>query len=294
MSVRGLVDYHLHTSTSTDAHATVGEYCARASALGLAEIAITNHMNLRTDKYHLTPEVLAEVWDDIRRCRRAHPDLVVRIGLEVDYFEDLKDDIADALPAYADAIGRPLDFIIGSAHEMDGVRFASKKQAHELLVGADAVPIFRRFFGLMTEVVESGLFDVVAHPDLIRRFTGLHNRPVDFEAYRTSAEAFVDALVGHDVGVEVNVKGLEHPVGSIYPSPELLRYYLGACAAAGAVPVITMGTDAHRPEALGTHLDAGLEYLEAMGVREITTFEEGKRIAFPLPRAKRHKGEETG
>jgi len=294
MTVRGLVDYHLHTSTSSDAHATVEEYCARASALGLAEIAITNHMNLRTDKYHLTPEVLAEVWADIRRCRTVYPELTVRIGIEVDYFEDLKEDIAAALPAYADAIGRPLDFILGSAHEMHGIRFASKKQADKLLVGADPVPIFRTFFELMTEVASSELFDVVAHPDLIRRFTGLHNPPVDFETYRDSAQTFVDALVEYQVGLEVNVKGLEHPVGEVYPSAELLGCYLDACGAAAVDPIITLGTDAHRPEALGTHLDVGAAFLVSMGVRELATFEEGRRIPYALAGAWRDRGEETG
>ena len=84
------------------------------------------------------PEVLAEAWDDIRRSWRAQPDVIVRIGIEVDCFEDRKEDIAGELPGYAKAIGRPLDFIKGSAHEMDGVRFASKKQAHELLDDSDS------------------------------------------------------------------------------------------------------------------------------------------------------------
>jgi len=283
MTVRGLVDYHLHTATSSDAHATVAEYCERAAELGLVEIAITNHMNLRTEKYHLSPEVLAGVWEEIQECQKRNRGLKVRLGLEVDYFEELKGEIAGALPEYEAAIGRKLDFVMGSAHEMDGVRFASKKTAHELLVGADPVPIFRTFFGLMTEVVESGLFDIVAHPDLIRRFTGLHNPPVPFEVYREAAEGFIDTLVSHDVGIEINVKGLTHPVGEVYPSGEFLQTYLSACAAADRSPTITLGTDAHWPEHLGTHLDVGARMLQEMGVIEITTFEERTRIPFRLP-----------
>jgi len=294
MTVRGLIDYHLHTSTSTDAHATVEEYCARASELGLAEIAITNHMNLRTDKYHLTPATLAEVWSEIRQCQSQYPDLTVRLGIEVDYFDDLKGTIAEALPKYAEAIGRELDFIMGSAHEMHGVRFASKKQAHKLLVGADPVPIYRKFFALMTEVAVSGLFDIVAHPDLIRRFAGLHSPRVDYEAYRDAAEGFIEALVEHDVGLEINVKGLDHPVGDVYPSAEFLRSYLDACAAAAVEPAIMIGTDAHRPEMLGTNLDAAARLLRSMGIHEITTFSERARIPFALPSSTPEMRGETG
>ncbi|MCK5585489.1 histidinol-phosphatase HisJ family protein [Candidatus Bipolaricaulota bacterium] len=283
MPVQGLIDYHLHTSTSTDAHSTVSEYCARAAKLGLAEIAITNHMNLRTDKWHLTPEVMAEVLAEIQVNQKLYPGLTIRLGIEVDYFDDLHDEIARALPKYAEAIGRPLDFILGSAHEMDGVRFASKKQAHRLLVGADPIPIYERFFDLMIGVVKSGLFDIVAHPDLIRRFTGLHTPFVPFEAYKEAANAFIASLVKNDVGFEINVKGLVHPVEDMYPTKEFLVSYLKQCKSAGQAPILVIGTDAHYPDHLGTNLDVAAQRLRQLGVSEITTFSQGKRIPFQLP-----------
>ncbi|MCK4570705.1 histidinol-phosphatase HisJ family protein [Candidatus Bipolaricaulota bacterium] len=283
MTVQGLIDYHLHTSTSTDAHSTVDEYCARAAKLGLAEIAITNHMNLQEDRYHLTPAVMAEVWSEIQACQPKYPDLTIRLGIEVDYFDDLHDEIAQALPKYAEAIGRPLDFVMGSAHEMDGVRFASRKQAHKLLVGADPIPIYEKFFELMTGVVTSGLFDIVAHPDLIRRFTGLHSPFVPFEEYKEAANAFIATLVENDVGFEINVKGLVHPVEDMYPTKEFLVSYLKQCKSAGRAPILVIGTDAHYPDHLGTNLDVAAQRLRQLGVSEITTFSQGKRIPFQLP-----------
>lgn len=283
MTVQGLIDYHLHTSTSTDAHATVTEYCVRAATLGLAEIAITNHMNLRTEKYHLTPEVMADVWAEIQLNQKLFPDLTIRLGIEVDYFDDLHNEIAQALPRYAEAIGRPLDFIMGSSHEMDGVRFASKKQAHLLLVDADPVPIYHKFFDLMVGVVTSGLFDIVAHPDLIRRFTGLHSSFVSFESYQDAANRFIACLVEREVGFEINVKGLVHPVEDMYPTEEFLVSYLKQCEAAGKTPIIVIGTDAHYPDHLGTNLDVAAKRLRELGVSEISTFNQGKRIPFQLP-----------
>ena len=248
MTVQGLVDYHLHTSTSRDGHATVDEYCARASKLGLAEIAITNHMNLRDSTLHITPAALAEVWAEIQQCQLGYPDLIIRLAIEIDFFDDLKDDLVEALPKYEEAVGRKLDFIMGSAHVMHGVRFASKKDAHNLLVGADPLPIYKEYFELMTRVVSSGLFDIVAHPDLIRRFAGLHTPHVPYDSYAEFATLFVDALVEFGVGIEINVKGLVHPVGAIYPTPGLLACYVDSCRAVGVDPIITIGTDAHRPE----------------------------------------------
>ncbi|UCF09369.1 MAG: hypothetical protein JSW65_04715, partial [Candidatus Bipolaricaulota bacterium] len=101
--------------------------------------------------------------------------------------------------------------------------------------------------------------------------------------YRDAVLPFVESLVEFDVGIEVNVKGLVHPVGEIYPSRELLQCYLDACAAAGKGPIITVGTDAHYPEDLGIRLDDGARLLRSLGVLEIATFEEGVLIPFPLP-----------
>lgn len=277
-----LVDYHLHTSTSTDGHATVEEYCAQASALGLEEIAITNHMNLREGDYHLTPETMVGVGEEIERCRRSYPDLTVRLGIEVDYFDDLEDAIAVVLPAYAEALGRSIDFVMGSVHVLRGVRFASKKHAHELLVGADPLPIYREYFALMVRAVKASLFDVMAHPDLIKRFSGQHTPPVPYEAYRQEVASLIDTLVASDIGIEVNVKGLEHPVGEIYPSAEFLSDYVGSARAAGSEPVILLGTDAHRPEKLGVNLEVGADLLRSVGVDELTTFDQGRRIPHPL------------
>jgi histidinol-phosphatase (PHP family) len=135
----------------------------------------------------------------------------------------------------------------------------------------------------MTNVVTSELFDIVAHPDLIRRFTGLHNPLVAFDAYREAAMSFVDTLIEFDVGIEINVKGLDHPVADVYPSKQLLASYIDACNAVGKDPIITIGTDAHWPENLGINLDVAVQRLQQMGISEITTYSQGVRIPFALP-----------
>ena len=51
MSLQGLVDYHLHTAVTVDAHGTEEGCCQRAVALGLREIAFTNHVMSRYPDY---------------------------------------------------------------------------------------------------------------------------------------------------------------------------------------------------------------------------------------------------
>ena len=161
--------------------------------------------------------------------------------------------------------------------------------------GAWNKPYMRSFVGGGTGVfapiqgwyhVASGLFDVVAHPDLIRRFTGLHSPYVPYEAYADAAKLFIDCLVTHNVGFEINVKGLVHPVEDMYPSKEFLARYLAACEASGKPPIIVIGTDAHYPEHLGTNLDQAADRLRELGVFEISTFRKRERVPFPLPESR--------
>ncbi len=291
MTVSGLVDYHLHTATSTDAKATVEGYCQRAFELGLQEIAITNHMNVRTSDYHITPQELVALRERMESSQARYPNVVLRLGIEVDYFDDKKGEIAEILQEYERALGRPFDFIMGSVHVLRGVRFASKKQAAHLYNDADAPTLYREYFDLMDRAVRTEMFDVMGHPDLIKRFSGLYSPLVPFEAYQEAAGELIESLVQFDVGIEVNVKGLEHPVSEIYPSDDFLAAYLASIDTAGKQPILTIGSDAHDVDGLGLHLEKGIQMLARHGVSQLTTFDRQKQIPFSLTSTSATRGE---
>jgi histidinol-phosphatase (PHP family) len=284
MSTNGLIDYHLHTNTSSDAVATVSEYCEHASALGLAEIAITNHMNVRTAKYDVSPEELAAVRDEIEALRPRYPGLTIRLGVEVDYFADHEDEIARRLDTYERTLGHPLDVVLVGLHVLRNVRFASKKQAPRLYSTAKVEDLFRDYLDLLSRAIRSGRYDVLAHPDLIKRFTPKLAPRVPFSSVREQAEPLVHALLDTGTAMEINVKGLEHPVREAYPSDDLLALYLELAAARGVTPRITLGSDAHAVDGMGLHFDDGVRMLARHGVTQLTTYVAGRAMPFPLPK----------
>jgi len=283
MTVRGLIDYHLHTNTSCDSNAAVEEYCRGAARLGLREIAITNHMNLRSAEYHVTAGQLCELRAQIDAMRHRHPNVVVRLGVEVDYFEDLETEIEAMLKTYERALGQPLDVVLVGVHVLRGLRMPTENEARSLFELADAAALFREYVSLLTRAVNTGLFDIAAHPDLIKRFTGRHSSPVPFAEYREAAVGLVEALIATGTAMEINVKGLEHPVREIYPSDDLLGMYVRAAERAGKEPVFTLGSDAHAAEALGLHLEDGVRALHRNAIDEIATFQERGRRRLALP-----------
>jgi len=278
MSLHGLVDYHLHTAVTVDADMTEAEACQRAVALGLREIAFTNHVMLAQPDYIISPQELVDHWDQIQVCQQRYPELTIRLGLEMDYYEGREDDIASTIQRYEDLIGHRFDFILGAVHHLNGVFFGPTRNAPALFNNQKAESIYHDYFVLMTKAVRSGLFDVMAHPDLIKKYTGMLHPAVPFDRYRASVEAFIVSLLEAVVGIEVNASGLRCPVAEIYPSHQLLSLYVSEAWARGVEPIITLGSDAHQFERVGEGLCEGVTALQRVGHNTVTLFEKRERI----------------
>lgn len=282
MNLQGLVDYHLHTAVTVDAHMSEQECCQRAVSLGLREIAFTNHVMLRYPDYAMSEKNLVDHWAQIQACHQRYPQLTIRVGMEVDYYAGQGDEIAAMIQRYEDLIGRPFDFILGAVHHLNGVFFGPSRNAPALFNNQEVEAIYHDFFTLMAKAVRSGLFDVMAHPDLIKKYTGTLHPPVPFDRYRAPVESFIESLLESGVGIEVNPSGLKRSVEEIFPSDLLLSLYVTEARARGIEPTITLGSDAHRAESVGERLSEGVKALRRAGHDMLTLFERRERISFTL------------
>jgi len=122
------------------------------------------------------------------------------------------------------------------------------------------------------EAAASGLYDVMAHPDLAKVFG---HRPDAGPPAREYAET-AEAIAAAGVAAEISTAGLRKAAGELYPAPDLLRalYRRG-------VP-ITLGSDGHVPEDLGRDYDRALSAAHACGYRRISTFSGRERREVPL------------
>jgi len=94
---------------------------------------------------------------------------------------------------------------------------------------------------------------------------------------RAAWEELAGILADKGCVVEVNTSGLFHPVGQMYPGPEIL----GILAQRGVA--VTLGSDAHGPDEVGRGFDAAVKALKAVGISEITTFCRRKQARVRLP-----------
>jgi histidinol-phosphatase (PHP family) len=273
-----LTDYHLHLRTDAlDARAAehftqanVERYRSVASERGIAELGVSEHV------YRF--EQALEIWRHPFWQQYAHDDLDaycafvrdqtdLRLGIEADFIPGAEDRIATLLQA------RDLDYVIGSVHfiregavDMDDYSVWEK--------GRSAEEVWRRYFQTIGESAASGLFDVLAHPDLVKYWG--RERPLPEGDLRSYYELAMDGIAQSGIAVEVSTAGLRKRAGEIYPAPAFLQM----CLEAGAP--VALSSDAHRPQDVGADYDHAVELLEQLDVSELCVFDHRVRRLQPL------------
>ena len=241
-----LTDYHVHLRpdeptafASAFNDANVERYREAATAAGIAELGAAEHI-------HRFQQSLA-IWDhpfwreSARDDIYAYCDFVrgatdLKLGLEVDFVPGREDRTQNLIESC------DLDYVIGSVHFLGDL--AVDFDRYDIWVAApSAEQVWRRYFETLAEAALSGMFDILAHPDLVKMWGGA--RPVPPGDPRRYYEPALEAIAESGIAVEVSTAGLRKPVGEIYPAPAFLAGVLEAGAP------IALSSDAHVPEHVG-------------------------------------------
>jgi histidinol-phosphatase (PHP family) len=134
--------------------------------------------------------------------------------------------------------------------------------------------VWRRYFETLGEAARTGLFDILAHPDLVKMWG--RARPQPQRDQRFYYEPAVEAIAESGVAVEVSTAGLRKPAAEIYPAPELAAM----CLDAGAV--FALSSDAHVPGDIGHAYERAVSEMRDWGIEEIAVFEHRERRLEPL------------
>ncbi|HST33157.1 MAG TPA: histidinol-phosphatase [Solirubrobacteraceae bacterium] len=273
-----LTDYHLHLRPD-DLDARPDEYYtptnferyrAAASERGIAELGVSEHI------YRF--EQALDVWqhpfwlpfarDDIDSyCAFVREQTDLRLGIEADFVPGAEDRLANVLEA------RDFDYVVGSVHFIrEGAVDMDDYSVWDS--GRSVEEIWRRYFETIGEAARSGLFDILAHPDLVKVWGG--ERPLPGGDLRRYYELAIDGIAESGIAVEVSTAGLRKRVQEIYPAPAFLEM----CLEAGAP--VALSSDAHRPADIGADYERAQELLGELGVGELSVFERRRRRQEPI------------
>ena len=275
-----LTDYHVHLrpdapGTEPSEYFTpenVERYLAAARDAGIQELGVSEHVHRfrRSLDVWDHPFWLESARDDLDAYAEFVRETPLRLGIEMDYVPGREDRIANLLESY------DFDYVIGSVHYV-----RDRAVDHDVWdiwesIG-DPDRVWELYFTTLAEAARSGLYDVLAHPDLVKVWGPERPRPQ--RDPRLHYEPAVEAIAESGIAVEVSTAGLRKPVRELYPS----REFAEMCVEAGAA--FSLSSDAHVPEHIGFAYDRAVEAMNEWGVREVAVFEGRSRRLEPLGRA---------
>jgi histidinol-phosphatase (PHP family) len=274
-----LTDYHVHlrpdeedsTAERYFTQDNVERYREVAEERGIDELGVAEHIHRFSQSLDIWSHRWYRHWahDDVDEYVDFLRSAGLKAGIEADFLPGREDRTANFLEA------RDWDYVVGSVHFLNDdavdVHGEPDWEPWDIWRGADAEPdkVWARYFDTLGEAARSGMFDILAHPDLVKVFAG--RVPAPEGDLRRFYERAMDGISDSDVAVEVSTAGLRKPVNEIYPAPALLEM----CLDAGRP--VALSSDAHRPEQLGHEYERAVEMLRGLGVTEIAVFEGRER-----------------
>lgn len=257
-------DSHMHTPLCKHAVGHPVEYMEKGIERGLAGIIMTCHSpmpNRFSHRVRMTPEQFDEYVALVGSATDASPDgFEVRLGMESDYFPGMEKWLSE-LHSRAD-----FHYILGSVHW-------HIPEYLETFWRGDTIAFRRQYFEHLAESAESGLFDALAHPDLVKNASP---EEWEFSSVRGVVAAALDRIQQTGVAMEINTSGKNKAMPEMNPGPEML-----AMIAERDIPIV-IGSDSHHPNRVGDGFHEALSSLEEAGFDTVSVFRERRRMDYPI------------
>jgi len=247
-----LPDYHTHTYRCGHASGSPADYVAQAQAKGLIAIGIADHLPLLPlpdPALSMSVAELPKYVAEINELKKRFPGYVF-LGIEADYRPGTILEVRDLVKSY------PFDYVIGSVHHLGEWGFDDPRQISRYQF-EDINDLWVEYLELLGDAAESGLFSILGHLDLMKKFGHRPTRPLNKEL-----DTLAKRLARAGIVVEINTAGLRRPAREPYPNLDILRRLNSH-----GVP-ITFGSDAHDPQEVGADFVRAVESAQQAGYKE--------------------------
>lgn len=276
-----IADYHMHTYYSDDSQYEMEKAVKKAIELGLNEICFTDHVDYGIKLEH---EDYIRLNEEERKNRVANVDYTR-------YFEEIrqlqikyKDRITikqgmefgiqtHTIPAFQTLFDRyDFDFIILSCHQVEDKEFWTQ----DFQKGRSQQAYNERYYEEILNVIKVYKdYSVLGHLDLLKRYDLEGEYP--FEKTKDIITEILKIVIADKKGIEINTSSFYYGLKDLMPSKNILKLYhdLGGT-------ILTIGSDSHKEDQVGAHIEEIQEELKKIGFKHICTFDKMKPIFHEL------------
>jgi len=259
-----LVDYHTHNKLCKHAEGEMEEYILQAISMGLSEIGLADHSPMPND-WDISVRMYEEQFWNVYKpsalelIEKYKDRISVKFAVEGDFFPGTELWVRDFIDR------NDFDYVIGSVHYLGEWGFDNP-----LYVGkfndTDIDTVYVSYYDHIKRSAQSGLFDIVAHCDLVKKFG--HRPTKDLE--EILRETFM-VVKQAGMAVEINTSGLRKPVKEVYPSEKILKIL-----SEYKIP-LTLGSDAHTPTDVGKDFDVARQLVEKYAGGKVSVYTRRER-----------------
>lgn len=262
-----IADFHCHCNYSSDSTSTPKDMIQKAISLGLSKICFTDHLD------YLYPSSIEN--DFIFHPKERHTNMIqlkelfhnkieILIGVELGLRNEpeLKNDVKTYYEGIVNEV--PFDFIIGSTHVLEKKDMYYKEYWEDKTVSKGITDYFQSIID-NSSFYET--FQVYGHLDYIIRYLPVAEKNYNYHEYADLIDLALKSLIQHGKGIELNTAGLKYNLGFPHPKLEILKRYkeLGG-------EILTIGSDAHKPEHLAYDFAIVTDLLKSIGFRYYTIY----------------------
>lgn len=266
-----MIDLHNHTLFG-DGRDSPSDMIRAASLKGVRIFGLSEHFP-RPHGYDY-PEVdfnhealasrLFDYISEVAQERERRDDIKILLATEVDFLPDETERIGAEIGAFN------FDYIIGGVHMIGKWGFDYDYKEWQ---GRDVDELYNRYYEIMSQLIKSRLFDIIAHFDLIKIFKKRFSPKSDFSDL---SKDLLRDVAKAGLFLEVNTGTLRKDCAELSPSPELIRE-----AARLKIPFV-LGSDAHRTEDIAYGFGDVVLMLKSLGVKETAYFEKRRPVFVKL------------
>lgn len=274
MMIMIYTDTHLHTSFSSDSDTPMELMIKKGLELGMKTLCFTEHYD---PCYPDTPDKL-DFLLDFENYKKTLFSLKEKYASQIEILYGLElgvqPHLGRLLANFYEKYGKDFDFIINSCHIVNNMDPYYGTYFKEL--GATR--------GLMTyfETVLSNLkafphYQSVGHLDYVCRYLPESSQTFFYDHFSDILDEILIEIIERNRALEVNTAGLKYGLGWPNPDISILRRYreLGG-------ELITIGSDAHKPEHMAWEFDKVPDILHRAGFRHYVVFKEKKPVVYDI------------
>lgn len=264
-----MYESHMHTELCKHSRGTPDEYAAVAVERNLKGMTVTCHCPLPdqiNSESRMAPDQVDTYVNMVMATRARYKGrLDVRLGLESDFLPQFVPWLHEI------HVAQDYSYILGSVHPQLAYYY-------DLFWKGDWRQFQRTYFKNLAEAAETGLFDCLSHPDLVKN---TDPQQWDFETVKDDIARSLDRIAKTGISMELNTSGLFKKVKEFSPGRDQLTMMRERDI------TVVIGADAHVAKRVGDNFLTALDLLQDIGYTQVSIYLDRHRQDLEIERVRK-------